>query len=154
MRKLRVGEWTAVAGIGCLIAALFLPWYESPVGNLDFWDTFGGAAVLMLAALAAACAMVLSAALERESPALPISTAVWSVLIGLIGAIAAVVRVLERPDHATGLCAGAWFGLSGALLILIGSWLVIRDERPSRYHPAEVEPRPPVPGNGVPPGRP
>jgi hypothetical protein len=143
MTKLRAGEWTAVAGIGCLIAGLILPWYETSLGvNLDFWDTFGGAAVLMLAALAAASAMVLSAALERESPALPVSTAVWSVVIGLVGAIAAVVRVLERPDHATGLCAGAWLGLAGALLILAGSWLVIRDERPSRYHPAEVEPRP------------
>jgi peptidoglycan/LPS O-acetylase OafA/YrhL len=142
VRKLRVGEWTALAGIGCTIVALILPWYESPGGNLDFWDTFGGAAVLMLAALAAACAMVLAAALERESPALPISTAVWSVVIGLVGAIAAIVRVLERPESASGLCAGAWFGLAGTLLILIGSWLVIRDERPSRYQPATVEPRP------------
>jgi hypothetical protein len=141
--KLRLGEWTALAGIGCVIAALFLPWYQTSLGvNLGFWDTFGGAAVLMLAALAAACAMVLSAALERESPALPVATAVWSMAIGLIGAIAAIVRVLERPDHATGLCAGAWFGLAGALLILIGSWRVIHDERPSRYHPAQVEPRP------------
>jgi hypothetical protein len=142
MVKLRAGEWTAVAGIGCMIAALILPWYETSLGNLDFWDTFGGAAVLMLAALSAALAMVAAALFERESPALPISTAVWSVVIGLLGAIAALVRVLERPDHATGLCAGAWLGLAGALLILIGSWLVIRDERPSRYRPAEPEPRP------------
>jgi hypothetical protein len=140
--KLRAGEWTALAGIGCVIASLLLPWYESSLGNLDFWDTFGGAAVLMLAALAAACAMVLAAALERDSPALPVSTAVWSVTLGLPGAIAALVRVLERPENASGLCAGAWLGLAGAVLILIGSWLVIRDERTSRYHPPAVEPRP------------
>jgi hypothetical protein len=140
--KLRAGELTALAGIGLTIASLTRPWYESAAGNLDFWDTFGGAAVLMLAALAAACAMVISAALERESPALPISTAVWSVLLGFIGLIAAIVRVLERPEHATGLCAGAWLGLAGSVLILVGSWLVIRDERPSRYRPAEPEPRP------------
>jgi hypothetical protein len=142
VRKLRAGEWTAIAGIGCVIASLFLPWYETTGANLDFWDTFGGAAVLMLAALSAALAMVIAAALERESPALPISTAVWSVLIGFIGAVAAIVRVLERPDHATGLCAGAWLGLAGALLILVGSWIVIGDERQSRYRPAEPEPRP------------
>ena len=63
-------------------------------------------------------------------------------LLGLIGAIAAIVRVLERPQHASGLCAGAWFALAGALLILVGAWLTIRDERPSRYQPARPEPRP------------
>ena len=79
--KLRVGEWTAIAGIGCTIASLVAPWYESSGVNLDFWDTFGGAAVLMLAALAAASAMVAAALFERESPALPVSTAVWSVTL-------------------------------------------------------------------------
>ncbi len=140
--KLRVGELTALAGIGCTIAALLRPWYETPAGNLSLWDTFGPAAVMMLAALSAALAMVLAALLERESPALPISTAVWSVVLGLIGLIATVVRVLERPQHASGLCAGAWLGLAGSLLIFLGAWLTIRDERPSRYRPATPEPRP------------
>ena len=140
--KLRKGEWIAIAGIGCMIASLLLPWYESSLGNLDFWDTFGGAAVLMLAALSAALAMVASALVEGDSPAVAIPTAVWSVVIGLVGAIAAIVRVLERPGGATGLCAGAWLGLAGALLILIGSWIAMADERPSRFRPAEPEPRP------------
>ncbi len=140
--KLRAGELTALAGIVCVVASLLRPWYESPAGNLSFWDTFGPAAVLMLAALCAAVAMVLSALFEGESAALPISTAVWSVVLGLIGAIAALVRVLERPHGASALCAGAWLGLAGALLILIGSWIVIGDERPSRYRPATPEPRP------------
>ncbi|HXB15074.1 MAG TPA: hypothetical protein VNV44_04950 [Solirubrobacteraceae bacterium] len=152
--KLRVGELTALAGIGCTIAALVLPWYESSIGNLSFWDTFGGAAVLMLAALSASLAMVLAALLERGSTALPISTAVWALVLGLIGAIAALVRVLERPDHATGLCAGAWLGLAGAVLMLVGAWIVIRDERPSRYRPVRPEPRPPVPRNGAGPSGP
>jgi hypothetical protein len=140
--KLRGGELTALAGVGATIAALLLPWYQSPAGNLSLWDTFGPAAALLLAALSAALAMILSALLERESPALPVSTAVWCVLLGLIGSIAAIVRVLERPQHASGLCAGAWLGLAGALLILLGAWLTIRDERPSRYSPARPEPRP------------
>jgi hypothetical protein len=147
--KLRAGELTALAGIGCTIAALILPWYESSLGNLALWDTFGAAAVLMLAALAAGTAMVLAAALEGESPAIAIPTAVWSVLLGLAGTIAALVRVVERPDHATGLCAGAWLGLAGMALILAGSWIAMSDERPSRYRPAEPEPRPPVPPDGA-----
>ena len=73
-------------------------------------------------------------------------------VLGLIGTIAALVRVLERPDHASGLCGGAWLGLAGMVLILIGSWVSMGDERPSRFRPAEPEPRPPV--NGVPPTQP
>ncbi|MCW3032301.1 MAG: hypothetical protein JWM60_646 [Solirubrobacterales bacterium] len=140
--KLRGGELTVLAGIGCVVAALIVPSYETPVGNLDIWDTFGAAAVLLLATLSAALALVLAALLEQESPALPVSTAVWGVLLGLIGTIAAFVRVLERPEHASGLAAGAWLGLGGAMLILLGAWLTIRDERPSRYRAARPEPRP------------
>lgn len=140
--KLRAGELAALAGIGCAIASLFLWWYETPTGNLDFWDSFGPAAALMLAALCAGLAMVGAALMERDSVALPVSTAVWTVLLGLVGSIAALVRVLERPQHATGVCGGAWLGLAGALLILAGAWLTLRDERPGRYRPARPEPRP------------
>jgi hypothetical protein len=140
--RLRAGELVALAGIGCTVVSLLRPWYESPGGNLSFWDTFGGAAVLMLAALCAAVAMVVSALLERDGPALPVAAAVWSVTLGLVGTISAIVRVLERPQHASGLCGGAWLGLAGAVLILAGSWVALNDERPSRYHPLRPEPRP------------
>jgi hypothetical protein len=142
MRRLRLGELTALLGAILLIVSLLRPWYQSPVGNLDLWETFGPAAALLLAALGAGLAMIASALAERSSPALPVSTAVWSVLLGLLGTIAAIVRVLERPDRATGLCAGAWLGLAGAVAILAGSWLVLRDERPSRYSPARPQPQP------------
>jgi hypothetical protein len=141
LRRLRAGELLALVGAGCVIASLTLPWYESPIGNLDAWDTFGGGIVLLLAAVCAALAMVASTLTER-STALPVATAVWCVPLGLLGLIAAVVRVLERPDHATGLCAGAWLALIGAAAILMGAWLSMRDERPSLYRPAEPPPRP------------
>jgi len=141
LRRLRVGELLALAGSICMILALVEPWYESPIGALDLWDTFGPAAVLLLAALCAALAMVLSALTER-SPALPVSTAVWCVPLGLFAVIGAVVRVLERPDHATALRAGAWLALAGAVAVLMGAWLALRDERPSMYEPARPQPRP------------
>ena len=47
----------------------------------------------------------------------------------LTGLIAAIVRVIERPDHATSVCIGVWLGLAGALAILIGAWQALRDER-------------------------
>jgi hypothetical protein len=139
-RQLRLGELLALAGVGCIVAALLLRWYESPIGNLDAWNTFGPTIALLMAAACAALAMVLSAVTER-GVALPVSTAVWCVAVGLAGVIAAVVRVLERPDHATSLCAGTWLALVGALAILLGAWQVLRDERGSLYPPASPERR-------------
>lgn len=142
LRQLRVGELVTLVGAGCVIASLFLRWYEAPTGTLDAWDTFGPGVVLILAALAAGLAMVTSALTER-SPALPVSIAVWSVFLGLLGVIAAVVRVLERPHHATTVCIGAYLALAGTVAILAGAWLALRDERTSLYKPAEPPARPP-----------
>jgi prepilin signal peptidase PulO-like enzyme (type II secretory pathway) len=141
LKRLRLGELLALAGAICVIVSLFVRWYEGPIGTLDAWNTFGPSIVLILAAVCAALAMVLAAVTER-SPALPVSTAVWCVLLGLLGVIAAAVRAIERPDHATEVCIGVWLELSGAVVILAGAWLVLRDERPSRYRPARPQPRP------------
>jgi hypothetical protein len=64
---------------------------------------------------------------------------VWCVSLGLAAVIAAVVRLLESPDHATGLAAGSWLALAGALAILAGAWQTLRDEHTSLYEP--VQPR-------------
>jgi hypothetical protein len=141
LSRLRLGELLALVGAVAVILALFEPWYEGPLGSLDAWDTFGPAIVLLLAAVSGALALVISTLTER-SPALPVSMAVWSVLLGSIAVIAAVVRVIERPDHATALCVGAWLALGGAIAILAGAWQSLRDERTSRYEPALPEPRP------------
>jgi hypothetical protein len=141
LRRLRSGELLALAGAICVFVSLFVRSYETPLGDLDAWSTFGPGVVLLLAAVCAALAMVLSAVTER-STALPVSTAVWCVPLGLLGVVAALVRVLERPDHASSVCIGVWLSLAGAIAILLGAWQVLRDERPSMYTPARPEPRP------------
>jgi hypothetical protein len=60
-----------------------------------------------------------------------------------LGLVAALIRLLERPDHATRVCAGPWLALAGALAILLGAWQAIRDERRSLYPPATPSPQPP-----------
>jgi uncharacterized membrane protein HdeD (DUF308 family) len=134
VRRIRIGELIAFVGSACLIVSLLRPWYEGPSGQLNAWNSFGPAVVLLLIALLAGVAVVLSALTER-SAALPVAVDVWSVPLGLIGLIAALVRLLERPQHSSSLCAGPWFALAGA-------WLSLRDERPSLYPPAMPEPRP------------
>ncbi|HEY2398636.1 MAG TPA: hypothetical protein VGH78_06550 [Solirubrobacteraceae bacterium] len=142
MRRLRIGELFALLGAGLVLVSLLLPWYGgSTMGTLDAWDSFGAALVLLIASALAALAVVASALTER-STALPVSVAVWSIVVGVPGLAAALVRVLERPDHATSLRAGAWLALAGALAIPLGAWLVLRDEHGSLYDPAEPAPRP------------
>jgi len=140
--KVRGGESIALAGAALVVVSLLLPWYEgSSSGNLDAWDTFGPGVVLLLAAVAGALWMFTSALVER-STAVPVRAVVWSVVLGLAAVIAAIVRALERPEHATGLCAGAWLALVGAAVIFAGAWLAVHDERGSLYLPATPETRP------------
>jgi uncharacterized membrane protein HdeD (DUF308 family) len=136
-----VGELLALAGAVCVFVSLFLPSYRRATGLLDGWDTFGPAVALLLAAAVAACVLVLSNLMERTT-AVPVAAAVWTFLFGLVAIVAAVVRLLERPDHVTGVCSGAWLALAGAVLIVLGAWWSMRDERPSLYEPASPEPRP------------
>jgi len=140
MRRIRPGEVLAATGAVCVIVALTLPWYENAEGKLSAWSTFGPAVVLLILATIAALVLFFST-LTARSPALPVAAGVWSVLFALIAVIAAIVRVLERPDHATSLCAGAWLALVGAVAMLTGSWWSMSDERTSLYEPARPEPR-------------
>jgi Na+-transporting NADH:ubiquinone oxidoreductase subunit NqrE len=140
-RKVRLGELLALAGAACVIVSLFVPSYESPAGVLKAFDTFGPGVTLLLAATASALAMFF-ATLGERSTAVPVATIVWTSLLGFIAVIAAIVRVLERPHHATSVCAGPWLALAGALAILLGSWQATRDERRSLYSPATPPARP------------
>ncbi|MGA7705162.1 MAG: hypothetical protein WB998_09735 [Solirubrobacteraceae bacterium] len=142
LSRLRAGELLALIGAILVIVALTRPWYESAGATLSAWATFGPAVVLIMMAALAALALVLTAITER-STAFPVAAQVWGVLFGLIGVIAAIVRVLERPDGATALCAGAWLGLAGTILIFAGAWQSMRDERTGVYPPARPEPREP-----------
>jgi hypothetical protein len=140
LRRLRLGELLTLLGLICLVLSLFLPTYQSPLGHLTAWDTFGPAVALQLAAICAALAMVVSALTER-SPALPVATSVWCVPLGLAALIASVVRFLERPDHASTLMLGGWLALLGSLAVLLGAWQALRDERPELYQAASPAPR-------------
>jgi hypothetical protein len=137
---MRLGELAVLAGAVCVIVALSMSWYQAPSGNLSAWETFGPAVVLLMLAALAGLALVLTTVTER-STALPVAAAVWGTFFGIVGVIAALVRLLERPQNASALCAGAWLAFVGAVLIAGGSWQSMRDERTSRYPPATPEPR-------------
>jgi len=141
IRRLRRGELITLVGVVVLVVSLFVPTYDSPAGLLDAWDTFGAAVALQLAGVFAGLALVVSALTERTT-ALPVSTAVWCVPVGIAAVIASVVRLIERPEHASGLAAGGWLGLVGALTILAGAWETLRDEHTPLYERAKPPPQP------------
>lgn len=140
----RSGELLALLGAISAIVSLALPWYEAPAHTLDAWETLGVAVVLLM--IAALAGLVLfGATLAERSTAVPVVAGISCTTLGLVGVIAAIVRLLERPDGATALCAGPWVALAGALLIFAGAWQSMRDERSHRYPPAAPTPREPPP---------
>ena len=142
LKRLRAGELIALAGAACAVVSLFEPAYHRAVGSLDAWDTFGPAVALLIVALAGALVLVVGNIAERSS-AIPVAAAVWGVPLGIAAVIAMVVRLLERPEHATSPAFGAWLGLVGAAMMFAGAWVSIADERTSLYEHASPEPRPP-----------
>jgi hypothetical protein len=140
--RLRAGELLALTGGALVIASLFVRAYQNGSGDLTAFDTFGVAVALLMLGAASALVLVFMTLTER-SPALPIGAAVWTTLLGLIATVAGVVRVLERPEHATRLCIGSWLGLAGAVAILAGAWIALGDERTSRHAGASPPPKPP-----------
>ena len=138
--RLRVGEILVLIGALGVIFSFTLDWYQNAERSFDAFDTFGPAVVLLLLSAVVALILVVTTVTER-STALPVAAAIWSTLFGFVAVIAAIVRLLERPQGATSLCAGAWMALAGALLILVGSWESMRDERTRLYPPANPEPR-------------
>ena len=133
LRRLRAGEALALLGSALIVASLFTNAYSTPVGNVSAWETFGPAVALQIAALFAGLAMVVAALTERDSTAAAVATSVWCTLLAFVALVASVVRILERPDHATGLCAGPWLALAGCAAVLVGGWVSMRDERRSLY---------------------
>lgn len=142
--RLRAGELVALAGAVAVFVALGLSWYTVPAGapeagGLGAFETFDAAVALMILGALLAVALVLAILTERSS-AIPMATVVWSTWAGIAAVISAIVRVLERPDHANGVALGGWLGLAGAVAILAGSWQSMRDERTSSQAPPAVDP--------------
>lgn len=147
-RRLRLGELGALAGAACVIVSLTLPWYggaseaagADAAGRLDAWATFGPAVAFLLLGCIAAIALSLANLFER-SAAVPVAAAVWGTVLGLAATVSAIVRLLERPGESTSLEFAPWLALIGAVLMLLGSWQSMRDERQDLYEPPNPQRR-------------
>ena len=129
LRRLRAGEWLAAAGGIAMLVALALPWYEADAGDVSGYEVFTVVDILLV--LVAAVGLVL-ASLQgtRTSPALPVAFGVLTVVVGTIGTLLTLFRLIDEPGLGpVDIREGAWLGLVAVVALAVGGWLSIANER-------------------------
>jgi hypothetical protein len=134
LNRVRPSEFVAGFGGLVLAVALFLPWFEFRSGNLDAWSAFTVIDVV-LGLTAFAGLGLFWVTLTRAAPAIPVAVGVWTSLLGLLATLCVALRVVDHPAGSLDTCAGLWVGLAGAVLVLLGAWTGLNDERPFRSTP-------------------
>ncbi|MEZ0294748.1 MAG: hypothetical protein ACAH82_19610 [Solirubrobacteraceae bacterium] len=145
MRRLRDGEWIALAGAVALVASLFLHWYGTEAGGAEVtaWQAFGILdVVLVLLALVAVALFATQA--TRSSPAIPVFFSVMTIVAGLLAALLILLRIVFQPGEnaLVSVQPGAWLGLVAAVLILVGGWRSARVESMPGMPPPPVREMP------------
>jgi peptidoglycan/LPS O-acetylase OafA/YrhL len=136
LRRLRAGEWMAGLGGVVLLVSLFVPWYEP--GGVSGWESL--AALDVLLAFVAAAGVLLAVVTATQSvPAVPIALAAIVTLIGFVGVVLVVLRIADVPNELAGREWGVWLALAGALGILVGAVLAMREERRPGAEDSRVE---------------
>jgi hypothetical protein len=153
--RVRPAEWLAAAAGALLFASLFATWYPAagvapgftgyaPLGGFGTgWQAFA-VADIVLTVLAATGPALLFAQATRDSPAVPTALSAAAVFAGLVATIVVIVHLLARPD-GSGLGAGAWLGLAGALGLLAAGWRSTAEEAVPGVPAPRVESRPAPP---------
>jgi hypothetical protein len=170
--RLRAGEWLAVVGAAALLVTLFLPWFgvevpsaeqqDQGTGVLNIlhtystgswgsgWDALGWLVIaIVLAAIGCAAWLAFANAAGRpvaQSVAASVLTATAATLALVVLALRALV-FQPGPNVLVVVRYGAWLGLLAALILAVGGWWAIKDERTdapeSAYTPPEPRPAPP-----------
>jgi hypothetical protein len=148
MSRLRAGEWLAGLGAAGLLATLFLDWVGPR--RESGWSSLGWV-VLALVLVAVACAawLVITTVVRRPI-AQVVAGAVLTATTGSVAFVALGLRTLvfqPGPNDSTQLRYGAYLGLLAAVLVAVGGWWAIADERTdapdSAYTPPPPRPAPP-----------
>ncbi|HEY1521735.1 MAG TPA: hypothetical protein VGF70_01870, partial [Solirubrobacteraceae bacterium] len=97
---------------------------------------------LALAALVPIALVVVTA--TARGPAKPVAFTVLATVASAIAVLLALFRTLAPPHGYLERCYGVWLGLAVALLMLVFSFLTMKDDRTPGAVPPDV-PRRPVP---------
>ena len=148
LSRLRLGELLAAAAAVALLVALFFDWERDGAASSgggvpqSGWSSLGWPVLaLVLAAVALALTLAVVTA-GRRPAAIPIGAAVLTTGVGILVTLVLTVRVLLLDD-ALGL---AGLGLLAMLLIPVGGWVAMADERRQAPYSAPPDvPRRPAP---------
>jgi hypothetical protein len=139
LRRLGLGEWVAAAAGVALLVSLFLPWYEP--ASATAWESLAAIDVLLAFVAASGVLLAIVTAVQRV-PAVPVALSALVTISGLFGVLLVLFRVLDLPQGAAGREWAIWLGLVGALGIVAGALIAMRDEvRPGATKP-EIAPIP------------
>jgi hypothetical protein len=151
MNRLRGGERIAALGSAGLFVSLLLNWFSvdghaigwtsyMPLGSggphLSGWGSLGWFMDVLLCLAIFGGASLSYMTVRRTSPAWPIGAGVLTTALGSVIFVALAIRVATQPSLGIGLSnkpvlveAPAYLGLLCALLIPLGAFLSIKDER-------------------------
>jgi hypothetical protein len=165
MSRLRPADVLAGVGGIVLLGSLWLKWYafdaHALVPRNDFssdgvlnllntfspdltaWEAFSVTDVLLALFALLAIGVPLTSALAR-GPAKPVAFTVLGSVGGVLAVLLVLYRLLDQPgsNALVAVKAGAWIGLAGAVLTLLGSWLAMADDRTPGAAPPQVPRRP------------
>jgi hypothetical protein len=164
MSRLRTGEQVAALGAAGLFVSLFLNWFSvdgqaagwrayAPVPgggvHLSGWGSLGWFMDLLLCLAIFGGASLSYMTVKRASPAWPIGAGVLTWTLGSVVFLILAIRVVTQPGLGLGLPntpvlieAPAYLGLLSMLLIPIGAFLSIRDERTDSSEARDFAPPP------------
>lgn len=153
LARLRLGEiLAAVAAVGLLVV-LGADWFELRSQVAVVGATSTGYASLgwfadALLIFAALCCLALAVATAAErAPQLPVALQTLAVVSSLAGLICVSLRLIFQPslgvgadDTSVDLLPGAYLGFAFTLMMFIGAWISIGDERTgSRFSREQTE---------------
>jgi hypothetical protein len=143
MRRLRVGEWLAAAGAALLLGSLFADWFgpEAESG----WSSLGWITLAFcIAAIAIAAWLALATAIARPVAQL-VAAGVLTATVGTLVLPVLALRVLvfqPGANELTTVRVAAYLGLIAVLVIAIGGWWSIKDDRTDAPESAYTAPAP------------
>jgi hypothetical protein len=152
VNRLRAGEWVAALGSVGLLVVLFFDWFGlsfkggaagaassvqlvgvRSASSLSGWSTLGWFMDLLLCVAIIGGLSLSYMTVKRTSPAWPVGAGVLTVGAGTLVFVILVVRVLSLAGDAGAIAISAqlpaYLGLLFALLIPLGAFLSLKDER-------------------------
>jgi hypothetical protein len=144
--KIRFGEAVAAVSAVLLFIIMFLPWYGASAsaggitftgGNASAWQAYSLIDLFLFVTIVAALGMAVLSMTQR-SAALPISASVGVTILGGLGVLLILFRIVDKPGKGNcgafcdrvsiDLKYGIFLGLIACAGIAVGAFLAMREE--------------------------